>query len=131
MSITSGWPYLLRLALASYFFANHFPSLFKAINMLSGKSNTNSIDNIFTCASSYVSPQISFFIWHLGFVLLGLLILFWPRPISFLSIALIILFMELYINYSKNLYGTSSLLIIISILIAIVLLIIYGMRKRY
>ena len=130
--LTSSWPYLLRLALAGYFFFNHLPSVLKSFNYFTSLKNINlATPSIFTCASSYVAPEISFTVWHGLFVLLGICILIWPRPVVFISIATLALAIDIYFNLKMNMYGVSTLLMITTFLISIALLIIYGVRKKY
>ena len=126
MTMFSAWPYILRLALATYFAFNHVPALMNGFKNVASGSGT-----LFSCASTYISPLVSYNLWHGAFVLLAALILFWPRPILFLSISLFILFAEAYISFDMNKYGPSTVLIIICTLINLALLIIYGRPRRY
>ena len=123
--MTNTWPYMLRLALATYFLFNHLPAL------LSGFKNIMLNKSMFMCASEFLPPIASYNIWHGGFILLAALILLWPRPIMFLSISLAILLVEAYLNLDMARYGANTILIIVSILINIALLTIYGRGRRY
>ena len=123
--ITSAWPYILRLALSMYFVFNHLPAL------LSGLKGVMTGGKIFACTSEFLPAVASYNLWHGSFILLAALILFWPRPVLFLSISLFVLLIEAYLNFDMNKYGPSTVLIIVSILINIALLIIYGRGRGY
>ncbi len=123
--ITSAWPYILRLALSMYFVFNHLPPI------LSGLKGIKLNESIFACTSEFLPPIASYNIWHGGFMLLAILILFWPRPVIYLSISLIVLFLETYLSFSIEKYNASTLLMLTCILINIALLIIYGKLRRY
>ncbi len=130
--LTSAWPYLLRLALASYFFYNHLPQLLQGFNLLAANKHISSTSNsIFTCASAYISPDISFIVWHGAFVLLGVMIVIWPRPIFWIAIAIVYILINIYFSFVLEQFGVSTLLMIISLINAVVLAIIYGLRKSY
>lgn len=124
--ITSAWPYILRFALAAYFLFNHALPLFK------GFKNVATNSALFECTGSLLPPLVAFNIWHGMFVFLAVMIMFWPRPVYFLAIALFVLILEAYITFGNPALAaqnTGNLLISICILINIVLLIIYGRLK--
>lgn len=123
--MTSAWPYILRLALSTYFLFNHLPTL------LNGFKSVTLNKSIFACTGDFIPPLVAFNLWHGAFVLLAALILLWPKPITYLALSLLILLVELYINFSMQNYDATSLLIIISILINIALLIIFSRGRRY
>ena len=123
--MNSAWLYIIRFTLASYYLFNHLTPL------LQGFKKINSNSTIFACTGDLLPPVVAFNIWNGAFVLLAALILLWPRPVTFLFISLFVLLLEAYITFGSNaIYGTTSLLLSICILINIVLLILYG-RLRY
>jgi hypothetical protein len=117
------WPFLLRLAVALYFIYPHSQAL------LNGAKKANMA--LFECInqSIQVSEVITFTIWHSFFVILGILILIWPRPVLPLVFVLIILSTELYINFSMESYTGSNMLLFILILVSLSL-IIYHARPQ-
>jgi uncharacterized membrane protein len=123
--ITNIWPYILRLALAMYFVFEHLPPL------LSGYVRASLPNSIFACTNNFLPAETTFYIWHGLFLILALLILLWPKPLVFLIISLIILFLEVYLQFETANYNASTLLILISILLNIALLIIYARRQYY
>jgi hypothetical protein len=116
------WPYLLRLAVAFYFIYPHGQSL-----MLGAKKVSIAA---FTCLNEYIPKTIAFTLWHACFVILGILILIWPRPIFPLLIALIVLSSQLYINFTVHSAPISNMLIFILILVSLAL-IIYHSRPQF
>ena len=115
------WPYLLRLAVALYFIYPHGQSL------LLGAKKVNSL--VFSCINEYIPKTIAFTIWHACFVLLGILILIWPRPILPLVFALLILSSQLYIDFSTTGNVVMDMLLFILILVTLAL-IIYHSRPQ-
>jgi hypothetical protein len=69
-------------------------------------------------------------LWHACFVLLGLLILIWPRPILPLIVALIILGSQLYINFALHTSPVNNMLLFILVLVSLAL-IIYHARPQF
>lgn len=116
------WPYLLRLAVAFYFIYPHGQAL------LLGVKKVNLA--VFACLNEYIPKTIAFTLWHACFVLLGILILMWPRPIFPLIIALIILGSQLYINFALQGNAAGSMLLFILILVSLAL-IIYHSRPQF
>ena len=116
------WPYLLRLAISLYFIYPHAQAL------ASGVKKINSA--VFSCINEYIPQTVAFTIWHGFFVLLGILILIWPRPIFPLIIALIILTSQLYINFSLHSYSAVNMLLFILVLVSLAL-IIYHSRPQF
>lgn len=118
------WPYLLRLAVALYFIYPHAQALMKGAK----KAKLA----LFECIqqSIQVSQTITFTIWHSFFVILGILILIWPRPILPLILVLIILSGQLYINFSMQSYTSTNMLLFILILVTLAL-IIYHSRPQF
>lgn len=118
------WPYLLRLAVALYFIYPHLTALTDGVK----KAKLA----LFECInqSIQIPETITFTIWHSFFVLLGALILIWPRPILPLIFVLIILSSELYINFSMQNYTSSNMLIFVLILVTLAL-IIYNSRPQF
>lgn len=116
------WPYLLRLAVALYFIYPHIQNLMLGVK----KVNTA----IFACINEYIPQAVAFTLWHSFFVILGILILIWPRPILPLIVALVILSSELYINFSLHSYTSSNMLLFILVLVTLAL-IIYHSRPQF
>ncbi len=118
------WPYLLRLAVALYFIYPHAQAL------LGGVKKARMA--LFECInqSIQVSETITFTIWHSFFVLLGILILIWPRPILPLIVVLLILSSQLYINFSMQSYTSSNMLLFVLVLVTLAL-IIYHSRPQF
>ena len=116
------WPYLLRLAVAFYFIYPHGQALMKGTKKISMA--------VFACVNEYIPTVVAFTLWHACFVLLGLLILIWPRPILPLIIAIVILGTQLYINFALQGNGSSSMLLFVLLLVTIAL-IIYHARPQF
>lgn len=116
------WPYLLRLAVAFYFIYPHAQALLLGVKKIGGAA--------FTCINEYIPTVIAFTLWHTCFVLLGLLILIWPRPILPLLVALIILGSQLYINFSLHATPITNMLLFVLILVTLALTI-YHARPQF
>jgi hypothetical protein len=118
------WPYLLRLAVALYFIYPHVQALMQGVKKAKMA--------LFECInqSIQISSTITFTIWHSFFVLLGVLILLWPRPTLPLIAVLLILSSQLYINFSMQSPASSSMLLFILILVTLAL-IIYHSRPQF
>lgn len=116
------WPYLLRLAVSFYFIYPHGQAL------LQGTKKINLA--VFSCLNEYIPTTIAFTIWHACFVLLGVLILVWPRPILPLIVALIILGCQIYISFALHGNATNSMILFILILVSLAL-IIYHSRPQF
>ncbi len=118
------WPYLLRLAVALYFIYPHVQALTEGVKKAKMA--------LFECInqSIQISSTITFTIWHSFFVLLGVLILLWPRPTLPLIGVLLILSSQLYINFSMQSPASSSMLLFILILVTLAL-IIYHSRPQF
>lgn len=116
------WPYLLRLAVAFYFIYPHAQALMTGAKKVSVAA--------FTCINEYIPTTIAFTIWHACFVLLGILILIWPRPILPLIAALIILSSQLYINFALHSSPVNNMLLFILLLVSLAL-IIYHSRPQF
>lgn len=124
------WQYLLRLAVAIYFILNHIKEFGSNLGLISAAADPRSA-GIFKCVNAYIPSTVASGLWHASFILLGLLILLWPSPTLWLIIGLLILMAELYINYNIGVFGVSSILIIILILVSLALIIYYGRSGRY
>lgn len=118
------WPFLIRLAIAIYFI---YPNTIKLLNAAVSYKNTG----IFACANSYMPGILAYNLWYGAFVALGVLILIWPRPILPLAIALAALGCELYINFGTGVFGLSSILLLVLILISVALIIYYAFHKKH
>lgn len=116
------WPYLLRLAVAFYFIYPHGQALMAGVKKMGVAA--------FACINQYIPSTIAFTIWHACFVLLGILILIWPRPILPLILALIILASQLYINFAIHSSPVDNMLIFILLLVSLAL-IIYHSRPQF
>ncbi|MEN9881356.1 MAG: hypothetical protein RLZZ308_539 [Candidatus Parcubacteria bacterium] len=118
------WPYLLRLAISLYFIYPHA----QALSLGAKKAKLA----LFECInqSIQVPEVVTFTIWHSFFVVLGILILIWPRPILPLVFVLLILSTQLYINFSVHSYTSSNMLLFILILVTLAL-IIYNSRPQF
>lgn len=116
------WPYLLRLAVAFYFIYPHGQALMLGVKKVSIAA--------FTCINEYIPTTIAFTLWHSCFVILGILILIWPRPILPLLVTLIILSSQLYINFSLQSYTGTNMLLFILVLVTLAL-IIYHSRPQF
>ena len=109
------WPYLLRLAVAFYFIYPY------AQDLMAGAKKVGTA--VFACINDYIPSTVAFTLWHACFVLLGILILIWPRPILPLLFALIILGSQLYINFALYSAPITNMLLFILILVTLALLI--------
>ncbi|MFA6608569.1 MAG: hypothetical protein WCT07_01515 [Candidatus Paceibacterota bacterium] len=116
------WPYLLRLAVALYFIYPH------AQQMMLGAKKVKLA--VFGCINEYIPTTVAFTLWHSFFIVLGVLILIWPRPILPLIVVLMFLSSELYINFSMHSYTGANMLIFILILVTLSL-IIYHSRPQF
>lgn len=116
------WPYLLRLAVSLYFIYPH------AQAALQGAKKSSLA--MFACINEYIPTTIAFTLWHSFFVILGILILIWPRPILPLVVALIILSSQLYINFAQHSYTVVNMLLFILVLVTLAL-IIYHSRPQF
>ena len=118
------WPYLLRLAVSLYFIYPHAQALTQGVK----KARMA----LFECLnqSIQVSETVTFTIWHSFFILLGILILIWPRPILPLIVVLLILSTELYINFSMQSYTSTNMLLFVLVLVTLAL-IIYHSRPQF
>ena len=107
------WPYLLRLAVSLYFIYPHAQALTQGVK----KARMA----LFECLnqSIQVSETVTFTIWHSFFILLGILILIWPRPILPLIVVLLILSTELYINFSMQSYTSTNMLLFVLVLVTL------------
>jgi len=116
------WPYLLRLAISLYFIYPH------GVALLNGVKKTAL--SAFACVNEYIPTTIAFTLWHSLFVILGILILIWPRPILPLILSLIILSSELYINFAQHSYTVVNMLLFVLVLVTLAL-IIYHSRPQF
>lgn len=118
------WPYLLRLAVALYFIYPHAQALMKGVK----KARMA----LFECInqSIQISESITFTLWHSFFIVLGILILIWPRPILPLILVLVLLSSELYINFSMHSYTSTNMLLFVLVLVTLAL-IIYHSRPQF
>lgn len=116
------WPYLLRLAVASYFIYPHGISLWNGAQKLSF--------TVFGCINQYIPQTVAFTVWHGLFVVLGLLVLLLPRPILPLMIALTSLSIEIYVNFMKVSYTPLTMLLFVLILVTVSLIIYYSRPKH-
>jgi hypothetical protein len=116
------WPYLLRLAVALQFLYPHAAALMQGAKKVKLA--------VFACVNEYIPATIAFTLWHSLFVVLGVLILIWPRPILPLVLALIILSSELYINFAQHSYTVVNMLLFILVLVTLAL-IIYHSRPQF
>lgn len=116
------WPYLLRLSVALYFIYPH------GVNMLNGAKKANLA--VFACLNEFIPKTIAFTLWNSFFVLLGILILIWPRPILPLVVALMVLTSQLYINFAQHSYTVVNMLLFVLVLVTLAL-IIYHSRPQY
>jgi len=85
---------------------------------------------IFGCINEFIPMTVAFTLWHAFFVLLGILILIWPRPILPLVVTLLILSSQLYINFSTHSYSIVNMLLFILILVTLALTI-YHSRPQF
>ncbi len=116
------WPYLLRLAISLYFIYPH------GIAVLNGVKKANLA--VFSCINGYIPSTIAFTLWHSFYVILGILILIWPRPILPLVVSLIILSSQLYINFAQHSYTVVNMLLFVLVLVTLAL-IIYHSRPQF
>lgn len=116
------WPYLLRLAVAMYFIYPSALSLAQGV----GKLQTS----IFGCINDYIPAVVAFTLFQGFFIVLGILILIWPRPILPLLVALIVLSAQLYIHFASQSYNASNMLLFILVLVSLSL-IIYHSRPQF
>ena len=116
------WPYLLRLAVALHFIYPHISSLLQGV----GKVKLA----VFACIDEYIPATIAFALWHGFFVILGILILIWPRPIMPLILALVVLSSQLYINFAQHSYTVVNMMLFMLVLVTLAL-IIYHSRPQF
>lgn len=116
------WPYLLRLAVALYFIYPHAQAL-----LLGSKKMKMAV---FGCINEYIPQTVAFTLWNGFFVVLGILILIWPRPILPLIFVLLILSSQLYINFSLHSYTGTNMLLFTLVLVTLAL-IIYHSRPQF
>ena len=113
------WPYLLRLCVAIYFIYPHIN------NLLQGVKKVNTA--MFACLNVYMPTTLAFTLWNGFFILLGLVILVWPRPIFPLLLAFIILACQLYLNFSiHNVSPVTNMLLLILSLVTLALIIFHS-----
>ena len=124
------WQYLLRLSVAIYFILNHLRPFAANLGLVSTAASVKT-NGIFSCVNAYIPATVASSMWHAFFILLGLLILLWPNPTLWLIIGLLVLMSELYVNYNIGIFGASSILVIILILVSLALIIYYGRSGRY
>lgn len=115
------WPYLIRLAIALYFIYPNSQALILGVQKIQL--------SVFSCINEYIPMTVAFTLWHSFFILLGILILIWPRPILPLLVALIILSAQLYINFSSHSYTMTNMLLFVLVLVTLAL-IIYHSRPQ-
>lgn len=115
------WPYILRLAIAIYFLYPHGLALFEGMSDFQA--------SIFMCIGDFIPITAAYIVWHSLFIILGILILIWPRPIMPLIIAIITLVAELYINVQTGFYSATNMLIFVLILVAFSLTIYHSSRS--
>ena len=130
----NSWQHLLRLSVAIYFIIPNTYKLYQyTVAIKSGGDKVNHLisHTVFACADSYIPSDIAYTLWYGLFVMLGLLILFTPNPLIFLTMGFMVLVSELYINYGNSIYGATSILTIILILVTLALIIFYGRSRRY
>lgn len=118
------WPFLLRLAVALYFIYPHLQALLDGVKKAKMA--------LFECInqSIQIPETITFTLWHSFFIVLGLLVLLWPRPILPLIVVLLILSSQLYINFSLQAVAGGSLLLFILVLVTLAL-IMYHARPQF
>lgn len=116
------WPWLLRFSVAIYFIYPHTVALIGGVKKIKME--------IFGCINEYIPVTVGFNLWHGFFVILGFLILLWPRPIFPLVLGLLILSSELYINFSTSAYSATSMLLFILVLVTLAL-VIYHSRPQF
>jgi hypothetical protein len=116
------WPYLLRLAVSLYFIYPHGLALLQGVKKLGTA--------VFACIDEYIPQTIAFTLWHGFFVLLGVFILVWPRPVVPLILGLLILSSELYINFSMQSYSIVNMLLFVLVLVTLALIIFHS-RNQY
>lgn len=116
------WPYLIRLSISLYFIYPHAQALIDGVKKVE--------QSLFGCINEYIPVTIAFTLWHAFFILLGILIFIWPRPILPLIVALIILSAQLYINFASHSYTASNMVLFILVLVSLAL-IIYHSRPQF
>jgi hypothetical protein len=86
---------------------------------------------LFECLyqSVQIPMAVTFTLWHSFFLIIGILILIWPRPILPLIVVLIVLCSELYINFSLHNPTGSTMLLFVLVLVTLAL-IIYHSRPQ-
>ena len=112
------WPYLLRLAVSMYFIYPHAQALMLGITKVHSA--------VFGCINEYIPATVAFTLWHAFFVILGILILIWPRPILPLVVVLLILSSQLYVNFSQHSYTIDNMLLFILLLVTLALIIFHS-----
>ena len=116
------WPYFLKLAVAIYLIYPHGQQLMLGLKKVKSA--------VFSCMNEYMPATVAFTLWHSFFIVLGILILIWPRPVLPLIAVLIVLSSELYINFSMHSYTSSNMLLFILILVTLAL-IIYNSKPQF
>lgn len=117
------WPYLLRFAVALYFIYPHVTALLNTAKKMQLA--------VFSCINEYIPATIAFTLWHALYIILGILILIWPRPVLPLIVALIIIASQLYINFSLHNYTATNMFLFILMLVTLALIIYHASRPQF
>lgn len=108
------WPLLLRIAVGMYFI---YPNLMKFTLGLDDLSNS-----LFGCIDKYIPVTIAFSVYYGFFIIVGALVIALIRSIFPLAIALVVLSIQLYINFTMQSYTPLSMLLFILILVTLSLI---------
>ena len=97
--------------------------------MLQGIKKIDS--TMFACLNVYMPPVFAFTLWNGFFILLGLVILVWPRPIFPLLFAFIILACQLYLNFSIHTTNSATNMLLFILSLVTLALIIFHSRPQF
>lgn len=109
------WPLLLRIAIGMYFI---YPNLLKLIE--GGELLKTSV---FGCIGQYIPATATFTAYYGFLVLVGVLTIALIRSVFPLALALLVLSVQLYINFTAFSYTPLTMLLFILILVTLALII--------
>lgn len=105
------WPLLLRVAVGLYF-------IYPNINKLIDQSGTIKA-SIFSCIDQYIPSAAAYLIYYGFFVLIGVLVIALIRSVFPLVLALCVLTVQLFIDFSGHSYSPTTLLEFILLLVTL------------
>lgn len=121
------WPFLLRVAIGVYFIAPHITPF---LDSVMASSSLVVEPGLYSCLDAYMPVEIAFSMYHGFFVILGLLIIGLMRSVFPAVVALAVIGLSLYIDFAKEGYSASTLLLFILMLVT-TSVIMYSMNPRF